>query len=395
MVVVGDRTGVGKTRVLRALAAKNHQVLDLEALAAHRGSAFGDLKGAAQPSNAAFETKCAWAWRALDATRDVFVEDEEGHVGRCLVPPALYARMRAAPRVVRVDASDAARVAHLLEDYAEDEAAGAGGARARLDAALALVAKRLGPDDTARAKRLLDADDLAACARLLLARYYDKLYDRHLGRRGDAVLAVRAADPFETGAVAAEVAAAVSCADAADLPPPPLVEVTRPPPSARDDDCVQWYAPSEPRWRRRRAIALRRLAASPRFCELFNVLLCHLPSAVRARCNEYQASPKSRNPLVPVPPRPPSPPTPRGGRGPGRGGAKSLRESKKSQSAERSGAAASRGWRVRQEEIEQARTEGRARPESVDHFPNRVASRQTRHAPRSSTPKPRLPRSAY
>ena len=82
-----------------------------------------------QPSNAAFETKCAWAWRALDATRDVFVEDEEGHVGRCLVPPALYARMRAAPRVVRVDASDAARVAHLLEDYAEDGAAGAGGAR--------------------------------------------------------------------------------------------------------------------------------------------------------------------------------------------------------------------------------------------------------------------------
>ena len=130
VIVVGGRTGVGKTRVLRALAAKNHQVLDLEALAAHRGSAFGDLKGAAQPSNAAFETKCAWAWRALDATRDVFVEDEEGHVGWCLVPPALYARMRAAPRVVRVDASDAARVAHLLEDYAEDEAAGAGGARA-------------------------------------------------------------------------------------------------------------------------------------------------------------------------------------------------------------------------------------------------------------------------
>ena len=53
VIIVGGRTGVGKTRVLRALAAKNHQVLDLEALAAHRGSAFGDLKGAAQPSNAA------------------------------------------------------------------------------------------------------------------------------------------------------------------------------------------------------------------------------------------------------------------------------------------------------------------------------------------------------
>ena len=235
VIIVGGRTGVGKTRVLRALAAKNHQVLDLEALAAHRGSAFGDLKGAAQPSNAAFETKCAWAWRALDATRDVFVEDEEGHVGRCLVPPALYARMRAAPRVVRVDASDAARVAHLLEDYAEDEAAGAGGARARLDAALALVAKRLGPDDTAREKRSLDAGNIAACARLLL----DKLYERHLGRRGaDAVHAVRAADPFDAVAVADAVVAAMSCADAAEFPPPPPVEAMRPPPCAHDDDGV-------------------------------------------------------------------------------------------------------------------------------------------------------------
>ena len=144
--------------------------------------------------------------------------------------------MRAAPRV---DASDAARVAYILEDYAEDEAAGAGGARA-LDAALALVAKRLGPDDTARAKQFLDAD-LAARARLLL----DKLYERHLGRRGaDAVHAVRAADPFDAGAVADAVVAAVSRADAADLPPPPPVEATRPPPRDRDDDGVQWCAPS-------------------------------------------------------------------------------------------------------------------------------------------------------
>ena len=238
VIVVGGRTGVGKTRVLRALAAKNHQVLDLEALAAHRGSAFGDLKGAAQPSNAAFETKCAWAWRALDATRDVFVEDEEGHVGRCLVPPALYARMRAAPRV------DGRRTRGAPPGGLRRGRSRGRGRRTRLNAALALVAKRLCPDDTARAKRFLDAGDLAACARLLLARYYDKLYDRHLGRRGDAVLAVRAADPFDAGAVADAVVAAVSRADAADLPPPPPVEATRPPPRDRDDDGVQWCAPS-------------------------------------------------------------------------------------------------------------------------------------------------------
>ena len=60
-------------------------------------------------------------------------------------------------------------VGDLLEDYAEDEAAGAVGACASTPRWLV---KRLGPDDTARAKRFLDAGDLAACARLLLARYY-------------------------------------------------------------------------------------------------------------------------------------------------------------------------------------------------------------------------------
>ena len=108
-------------------------------------------------------------------------------------------------------------MAHILEDYAEDEAAGAGGARARLDAALALVAKRLGPDDTARAKRFLDAGDLAACARLLLARYYDELYDRHLGRRGRRGARRPASDPFETDAAADAVVVTVSRADAAEL----------------------------------------------------------------------------------------------------------------------------------------------------------------------------------
>ena len=86
----------------------------------------------------------------------------------------------------------------------------------------------------------MDAD-LAACARLLL----DKLYERHLGRRGaDAVHAVRAAESSDAVAVANAVVVTVSRADAVELPPPPLVEVTRPPPRDRDDDCVQWCAPS-------------------------------------------------------------------------------------------------------------------------------------------------------
>ena len=72
----------------------------------------------------------------------------------------------------------------------------------------------------------------------------DKLYDRHLGRRGRRGARRPATDPFDAAAVAVAVVAAVSRADAAELSPPPLVEVTRPPPRDRDDDCVQWCAPS-------------------------------------------------------------------------------------------------------------------------------------------------------
>ena len=124
----------------------------------------------------------------------------------------------------------------------------------------------------------MDAD-LAAWARLLL----DKLYERHLGRRGaDAVHAVRAADPFDAVAVADAVVAAVSRADAVDFPPPPPVEAMRPPPAPTTTTACSGT-------RRVNRVGVvgadvrRRLAASARFAELINVLLCHFPRPPAAR----------------------------------------------------------------------------------------------------------------
>ncbi|KAH8098481.1 hypothetical protein JL720_1426 [Aureococcus anophagefferens] len=181
LVVVGGRTGVGKTRALGALAAAGRQVLDLEALAKHRGSAFGWR--APQPTNEAYESLCGLAWRSLDTSRDVFVEDEEGHVGTALVPPPLYELMRLAPVVLKIECAYETRVANLLEDYAEDAARDPGAFDGRLRDATRKVSKRLGGDRTAEALALLDARDLAGYARLLLERYYDKLYDKHLAAR--------------------------------------------------------------------------------------------------------------------------------------------------------------------------------------------------------------------
>jgi tRNA 2-selenouridine synthase len=116
-VVVCGATGSGKSRLLEALAQAGAQVLDLEAIARHRGSVLGELPDAPQPSQKSFETSLWTALAGFDPERPVFVESESRKVGNLRVPDALIARMRASG-CIRLEAAEAARVALLLEDYA-------------------------------------------------------------------------------------------------------------------------------------------------------------------------------------------------------------------------------------------------------------------------------------
>ena len=115
--VVCGRTGSAKSRLLQALAAAGAQVLDLEALACHRGSVLGPLPGQPQPSQKAFETQLWQALRGLDPARPVWAEGESRTIGRLRIPEALLQRLRAAP-CVQVQMPLAARVDFLLQDYA-------------------------------------------------------------------------------------------------------------------------------------------------------------------------------------------------------------------------------------------------------------------------------------
>ena len=110
-------TGSAKTRVLQALAQLGQQVLDLEDLAAHRGSVLGDIPGRPQPTQKGFETALAHQLSSLDPSRTVWVEAEGRRIGRLTVPEPLLLRMRASP-VVEIRASHEARLAYLLTDYA-------------------------------------------------------------------------------------------------------------------------------------------------------------------------------------------------------------------------------------------------------------------------------------
>lgn len=115
--VICGATGSGKSRLLEALGEVGAQALDLERLAAHRGSVLGELPGSPQPAQKSFETALWTALSEFDAARPVFVESESRKVGNLRVPDALIARMRES-KCLRLEADTAARVELLREDYA-------------------------------------------------------------------------------------------------------------------------------------------------------------------------------------------------------------------------------------------------------------------------------------
>jgi tRNA 2-selenouridine synthase len=109
-------TGSGKSRLLQILQSEGAQVLDLEELAAHRGSLLGALPDRAQPTQKSFESAIWFALDRFDPTRPVFVESESKKIGALRVPDALIEAMRSSP-CVRLEVPMAARVQLLTEDY--------------------------------------------------------------------------------------------------------------------------------------------------------------------------------------------------------------------------------------------------------------------------------------
>ena len=115
--VVCGPTGSGKSRFLAALDELGAQVLDLEGLAAHRGSILGNLPDAAQPSQKMFESLLWEALQKFDAGRPVFVEAESKKIGNIRVPDALLEEMWQRGRCLRIQIAQAQRIVLLKEEY--------------------------------------------------------------------------------------------------------------------------------------------------------------------------------------------------------------------------------------------------------------------------------------
>ncbi|KQY81521.1 MULTISPECIES: tRNA 2-selenouridine(34) synthase MnmH [Roseateles] len=174
--VLCGRTGSGKTRLLHALAAEGAQVLDLEALAAHRGSVLGALPDAPQPSQKAFDSRLWSALRGLDDARPVIVESESRKIGRIAIPANLLDAMRGERSAcVWITMPEQARVTLLLQDYSHFGADPDGFCRA-LDGLVELRGRARVEDWQARAR----AGDWAGVFAELMREHYDPGYERSL-----------------------------------------------------------------------------------------------------------------------------------------------------------------------------------------------------------------------
>ncbi len=165
-------TGTGKSRLLRELHAADAQVLDLEALAAHRGSILGNIPDEPQPTQKMFDSLVWKALTTFDRSRPVFVEGESKKIGRIRVPEALIEAMWASPCIV-LDATLPVRSGLLKEEYAHyisvPEA---------LASQLECLTPLHGRETIARWQALSRARDWDTLVAELLVRHYDPAYSR-------------------------------------------------------------------------------------------------------------------------------------------------------------------------------------------------------------------------
>jgi len=99
LVVIGGKTGTGKTRLLSLLDKYQYQTIDLEGFACHRGSTFGGLGMKKQPSNEQFENMISEKLNSFRCSNYIFVEAESANIGKCKIPHEFVKQMKNSRRI--------------------------------------------------------------------------------------------------------------------------------------------------------------------------------------------------------------------------------------------------------------------------------------------------------
>jgi tRNA 2-selenouridine synthase len=169
-------TGSGKSEVLRALKEAGEQVIDLESLASHKGSAFGGLLLPSQPTTEQFQNELFEELLNLDLSKRIWVEDESIAIGKIFLPPDFWRTMCQSP-MVQMDVPKQVRVQRLVNEYGTAD-------RAEFLSIMQKITKRLGGQHFNAAREKLLAEDMAGTIEILLT-YYDKAYLKSIEKRKD------------------------------------------------------------------------------------------------------------------------------------------------------------------------------------------------------------------
>ncbi|HAX94806.1 MAG TPA: tRNA 2-selenouridine(34) synthase MnmH [Bacteroidales bacterium] len=174
MIILGGLTGSGKTHILKKIEEKGNQVIDLEHLANHKGSAFGSLGQPAQPSPEHFSNMLFGKLSLTDREKPVWLEDESRNIGMVFMPEEFYLNMQNNPAIILMMDINT-RLPRLMEEYS-------GYPPELLLQSIMKISKRLGGDRTREAVDAVNRGDFATAIAITL-QYYDKAYKYSLNRK--------------------------------------------------------------------------------------------------------------------------------------------------------------------------------------------------------------------
>jgi len=180
LIILGGRTGSGKTDVLRELPGLGNRILDIELRAHHKGSAFGDIDQLPQPTQEQFDNDLGLDWIDLPPGNPVWVEDESHKTGSLQINEHLWKQMRSAP-VLYLDIPVHLRAEKLVQEYGKTDPA-------NLERSIIKIREKLGGADTRLCLNWLETGNWLTLAEFLLTRYYDPGYEFGTSRRDPSTI---------------------------------------------------------------------------------------------------------------------------------------------------------------------------------------------------------------
>jgi tRNA 2-selenouridine synthase len=196
LVVLAGKTGAGKTEILQHIGQMGQQVLDLEKIACHKGSAFGAIGEKPQPTNEQFENNLADAWLSLDFLRPIWIEDESRFIGKVNIPEALFKRKQSSLTIC-VEMPVALRIDRLTKDYANYP-------KETLLQSLTNISRRIGGNMAKIAAEAIEKEDFFTAIAIVLT-YYDKTYAFDLEKKEGAPIMVIETTTADALAIARQV----------------------------------------------------------------------------------------------------------------------------------------------------------------------------------------------